>query len=310
MANQTTKLNDMINPEVLADMISAKIPTKIVVTPFAHVDDTLTGTPGNEITVPRYEYIGDAEDIAEGVKAETCKLTTSSTSAKVKKAVKAVEITDEAKLSGYGDPYGQATSQLAKSVASKMDADAIDCILLPYETDSDGVGNGGVQLAYDGSASVIKYAGIVDAIDVFNEELNSEKVIFVNPKQVTQLRKDPDFISSDKYGTENKVMVTGEIGKIANCRVVPTKKVRLDEVTTGEGQSATTKKTYACPIVKLTQEDETEDETPAITIYMKRGVNVDTDRDVLAKKDIISIDEHYTCALTDASKVVLATFKA
>ena len=310
MANLTTKLGDLVNPEVLADMISAKLPEKIVVTPFAHIDTTLEAQAGDTITVPHYEYIGDAEDIAEGVKAETVKLTSGITKATVKKAVKAVEITDEAKLSGYGDPYGQATSQLALSLASKMDKDAIDCILLPYEEDEDGEGNGGVQLLYDGSGSVIKYTGIVDAIDLFNEELNTEKVIFVNPKQVTQLRKDPNFLSADKYGTENRVMVTGEIGKIANCRVVPTRKVKLQETTTGEGASATTKKTYDCPIVKLTQDSETEDEVPAITIYMKRGVNVETDRDVLAKKDVISTDEHYTAALTDASKVVLATFKA
>lgn len=305
-----TKSGDLVNPEVLADMISGKIPSKIVVTPFAHIDDTLVGQPGNEITVPRYQYIGDAEDLAEGVKAGTSKLTAGTTSTKVKKAVKAVEITDEAKLSGYGDPYGQATSQLAKSVASKMDVDAMDCILLPYEEDEDGVGNGGVQLIYDGSTQAIKYAGIVDAIDLFNEELNTEKVIFVNPKQVTQLRKDSEFISADKYGSENHVMVTGEIGKVANCHVVPTLKVKLHEEVSGDGASATTKKFYTCPIVKLAQDSETEDEIPAITIYMKRGVNVDTDRDALAKTDLISIDQHYAAALTDASKVVLAKFKA
>ena len=49
--------------------------------------------------------------------------------------------------------------------------------------------------------------------------------MFVNPKQVTQLRKDDDFISADKYGVGTNVMMTGEIGRIANCRVVPSKKV-------------------------------------------------------------------------------------
>lgn len=300
MAGQTTVLNDVINPEVMGDMISARIPTKIVVTPFATVDTTLQGAPGNTITVPRYEYIGDAEDIAEGVKAETVKLTAGSTQSTVKKAVKAVEITDEAKLSGYGKPYDQAASQIAKSIASKMDADAMACIVLGYAEEGDpAVGNGGVQLIFDGTAAQIKYTGIVDAVDLFNEELNTEKVIFVNPKQVTQLRKDPDFISADKYGSGTNVMMTGEIGRIANCRVVPSKKVVLD----GTGAY------YACPIVKLQTEEETEDDTAAITIYMKRGVQVETARDVLAKKDVISADEHYTVALSNAAKVVLAKFK-
>ncbi|MEG1906845.1 MAG: N4-gp56 family major capsid protein [Gordonibacter sp.] len=304
MAKQTTMLGDLINPEVMADMISTKIPQKIAVTPFAKVDDTLQGKPGNTITVPRYEYIGDAEDLAEGVAAETVKLEAGSTQVTVKKAVKAVEITDEAKLSGYGNPYDEAASQLALSVASKMDADAMSCITLEYKETS-GVGNGGVQLIHDGAAAQISYTGIVDAVDKFNEELNSEKVLFVNPAQVTTLRKDPDFVSADKYGQGTNVMMTGEVGRIANCRIVPSKRVL--EKSTGTGDTKVT--FYACPIVKVTQDMETEDEASAITIYMKRGVNVETARDVLAKKDVISIDEHYTTALSNASKVVLAKFK-
>ena len=294
MAAETTKLADIINPQVMADMISAKIPTKIVVTPFAAIDDTLEGKPGNTITVPQYAYIGDAEDIAEGVKAETAKLTASSTTATVKKAVKAVEITDEAKLSGYGDPEGEAVSQLSKSIASKMDADAMACLV-----DGDKV-----QLKYDGTAAGIGYNAIVDAVDVFGEEANSEKVIFVNPKQVTALRKDANFISADKYGDAANVVMKGEIGTICNCHVVPSKKVAKTTKTTESADY------YPCPIVKVQNDGETEDDAAAITIYMKRGVNLDSDRDILAKKDIYSADQHYTAALTNTAKVVLAKFKA
>lgn len=284
----TTMLADIINPEVMADMVNAKIPNKIVVTPFAKIDNTLEGVPGNTITVPSYAYIGDAEDLAEGIKAETVKLTASTTQATVKKAVKAVEITDEAKLSGYGNPYDEAAAQLAKSIASKMDAD----VMAAVTTEAN------IQLVYDGTAAAIKYTGIVDAIDLFNEELNSEKVIFVNPKQVTTLRKDADFLSADKYGTGVSVMVKGEIGMIANCHVVPTKRVVL-----ADGL-------YACPIIKLQTEQETEDEAAAVTIYKKRGVQIESERDTLAKKDILSADQHYTAAVSNKGKIVLAKFKA
>ena len=284
MANEMTKIADLINPEVMADMISAKIPNKLVVAPFAKVDTTLVGTPGNTITVPQYSYIGDAEDIAEGVAAETVKLQTGSTQATVKKAMKAVELTDEAVLSGYGNPVGETNEQLAKSIASKVDSDSLEALR-------------GAQLKYDGSATVIGYAPIIDAIDVFNEEVNSEKVIFVNPKQVTQLRKDADFLSADKY--DGKVMVSGEIGRIANCRVVPSKKVVLTDAGT-----------YECPIVKLNNDAETEEDAPALTIYLKRDTNVETDRVSLARKTDISVDKHYVAVLSNTSKVVLATFKA
>lgn len=289
MANQITKLSDLINPQVMADMISAKIANKIVVAPFAKIDTTLQGVPGDTVTVPQYAYIGDAADIAEGVAAETVKLTASTTTVKVKKAMKAVELTDEAVLSGYGNPVGETNTQLAKSIASKVDNDAMTALQ-------------GAQLTYDGSAANIKYSGIVDAIDLFEEEVNSEKVIFVHPKQVTQLRKDADFISADKY--KAGVILTGEIGMIANCRVVPSKKVPVVQV------GASTKvDCYSCPIVKLNNDAETEDDAAALTIYLKRDTNVETDRVSLSRKTDISVDKHYAVALSNTAKVVIAQFK-
>lgn len=284
MANQVTKLSELINPQVMADMISAKITNKIVVAPFAKIDNTLVGVPGNTVTVPQYAYIGDAADVAEGVAADTVKLTASTTTVTVKKAMKAVELTDEAVLSGYGNPVGETNNQLAKAIAAKVDDDAMTALQ-------------GAQLIYDGSAAAIKYSGIVDAIDLFEEEVNSEKVIFVHPKQVTQLRKDSDFISADKY--QAGVILTGEIGMIANCRVVPSKKVPLDS----------TSAYYLCPIVKLNNDAESEDDAAAITIYLKRDTNVETDRVSLSRKTDISVDKHYAVALSNTSKVVLAKFK-
>ncbi|WP_274379836.1 MULTISPECIES: N4-gp56 family major capsid protein [Caproicibacterium] len=113
----------------MSDMISAKIENKIVVTPFAKIDRSLVGVPGDTITVPQYAYIGDAEDVAEGASATTCKLTASTTQVKIKKAMKAVSITDESVLSGLGNPVGEATSQLSKAMASHIDADAISALL-------------------------------------------------------------------------------------------------------------------------------------------------------------------------------------
>ena len=63
MANETTMLNNLINPQVMADMISAKLETKLLFKPLAKVDDTLVGVPGNTITIPKYAYIGDAAEV-------------------------------------------------------------------------------------------------------------------------------------------------------------------------------------------------------------------------------------------------------
>ncbi|MTW28208.1 N4-gp56 family major capsid protein, partial [Streptococcus pneumoniae] len=61
-----TKLATMVNPEVMADMVSAKLPKLIKFTPLAYVETALQGQPGNTITVPAWEYAGDATEVGEG----------------------------------------------------------------------------------------------------------------------------------------------------------------------------------------------------------------------------------------------------
>ena len=132
---------------------------------------------------------------------------------------------------------------MALSIAAKLDNDAMDALQT-------------ATLVYDGSAKAVGYAGIVDAIDLFEEEVNTQKVLFVHPKQVTVLRKDADFLSADKYTAGTAV--SGEVGMIANTRIVPSKKVPLVKV--GDVDC------YACPIVKLEGDAETEEAMPALTI--------------------------------------------
>lgn len=289
-----TKIEDLIVPEVMADMISAKVEAKVIVSKIAKVDTTLQGQPGNEVTVPQYKYIGDAEDIAEGVAMGTAKLETGSTKFTIKKAGKGVSLTDEAILSGYGDPVGEANKQLALAIASKIDNDVVEVINKEY---AEGTAEDGVQLVHDGSAKAISYAGVIDAEDLFDEELSSDKVIYVHPKQMTQLRKDSEFLSADKY--DGKVMTSGEVGKIGTCRVVRSKKVKLDS----------TGAYYLNPIVKLTNDAETEEDAPAVTIYLKRDTQVERERKADAGVTNIFTNKHYGVALTNTTKVVLAKFK-
>ena len=276
----TTTISDLVNPLVMSDMISAKITKKLVVTPFARIDDSLVGVAGDTIVVPQYAYIGDAEDIQEGLEVGTTKLVTTTTKATIKKAMKAVELTDEAVLSGYGNPIGETNNQLALAIASKVDNDAMDALLT-------------AQKEFVGT-SIINYDGIVDAIDLFEEETNSPKVIFVHPKQLTQLRHDPDFISADKYSAET--IMTGEVGMIANTRIVPSKKVPAIDGN------------YVNPIVQI-ENGLDSDEAAALTVYLKRDTNVETQRESLKRVTDISVDKFYTVVLSNSAKVVLAKFK-
>ena len=289
-----TVLGNLINPEVMTDMISATLPKKIKFSRIAGVDTTLEGREGDTVTIPKYAYIGDAEDVAEGVALGTVSLTATTTKVTVKKAGKATEISDEAILSAHGDTVGESVNQLAMAVASKIDDDCVKALNT-------------AALKYDGSAGAISYEGIVKAIDLLEDESDTpvSKVIFVHPKQVTQLRLDADFRDLNKYPMP--VIMTGAIGSIAGAQVIVSKRVTTDE-----------NDNYVNPIVVVDTADPNEATTadkfatssPALTIYLKRAVNVETDRDILKSTNVIKTDEHYVVALTNDSKVVLATFKA
>ena len=280
MADVITKLESLINPEVMADMISAKVDKKIRLTPYAKLDTTLQGRAGDTITLPKFGYIGEAEVVGEGEEIPTRALSVSSVQHTIKKIGIGGIITDEAVLSGYGNPVGELNNQMALSIAAKCDDDAMAELLKATTTYV--------------SETALSYNSVVNAIDLFGEEENSEKVMFVHPKQVTQLRLDPNFIARDKYG--NQVMIDGEIGMIGNARIVASKRVQMDEGGTY----------YLNPIVKLENDAETEEDSPALTVFLKRETNIETERQPRKRQTEITGDRMYVVALTNDTKVVIA----
>ena len=331
-----TTMSNMINPQVMGDMINAKIEALAKMTPYAKVDTTLVGVPGDTKTVPSWNYIGDAEDVAEGAEVGLTTMTASTATFTIKKAMKAVGITQEAINSGLGDPVGQAETQLAKSIVGKVDDDVMDAAY----TATTVVGAG---------TSVIGYDGLVDAITKFEDEEDGiDKVCFIHPKQEATLLKDPDFLSADKF--EAGVAVNGAIGKVAGAWIKKSKKVLLvsyekdntngtitivsdetteeatkkhlstiqpgclDTLAVGDKVKAVTNPYYVNPVIKLepdsAETEFTEDELPALTIFMKKETSVDHDWKPRTQVHEIVAAKYYGVALTNAAKVVIAKFKA
>ena len=330
-----TKMENMVNPQVMGDMINAKIEALAKMTPYAKLDTTLVGVPGDTKTVPSWNYIGDAVDVAEGAEVGLTTMTASTATFTIKKAMKAVGITQEAINSGLGDPVGQAETQLAKSIVGKVDDDLMDAAY----TATTVVGAG---------TSVIGYDGLVDAITKFEDEEDGiDKVCFIHPKQEATLLKDPDFLSADKF--EAGVAVNGAIGKVAGAWIKKSKKVFLvsyekdntngtitivsDETTeeatkkhlstiqpgcletlaVGDKVKVVTNPYFVNPVIKLepdsAETEFTEDELPALTIFMKKDTSVDHDWKPRTQVHEIVAAKYYGVALTNAAKVVLAKFK-
>ena len=232
MASTTTKLGNIINPEVMGDMIEAKIEAQCKITPYAKVDTTLQGVAGDTKTVPAWGYIGDAVDFDpedaydNDTEMETTRLTATSRTFTIKCAGKSVSILQTAINSGLGDPIGQANPQLANSIVNKVDNDVLSAI---YASEADGA------IVADETADKIGYKGIVDAVVKFEDEEDGvDKVMFIHPLQAEALLIDPQFISADKFTAG--VAVPGAIGQIAGCWIKKSKKVKkVDAVTAVQG---------------------------------------------------------------------------
>lgn len=298
----TTHLNDVINPEVMGDMIEAKITAQCKLTPYAHVDDSLEGVAGDTKTVPSWNYIGDAEDFdVEAVNDQngemaTTKLTAGFRTFTIKCAGKSVSILQTAINSGLGDPVGQANIQLAKSIVGKVDNDVLDAI---YDAESD---TDHPCITVDGTDAYIGYAGIVNAVTKFEDEEDGvDKVMFIHPLQEKALLTDPQFISADKF--EAGVAVKGAIGMVAGCWIKKSKKVKQDDTTHA----------WLNPIIKCeadsAETEYTEDELPALTIFLKKNTQVDHEWFPKKQKHDITATKYYGVAVTNASKLIIAKFK-
>ena len=271
-----TKLAQMVNPEVMADMVSAKLPKMIKFTPLAYVERTLVGRPGTTVTVPKWEYSGDAKDIAEGEAITPDQLTTKKSTMTIKKAGKGIELTDESVLSGYGDPIGQATHQIALAIANKVDNDL-------------------VEEAKKATQFVAEAPTTGDALDkalaVFADEEDARYVALLNPEDAIALRGDAakEWVRGSEIGAD--IVVSGTFGEFHGIQIVRSKKVEK-----GKGF-----------LVKVSAVDTDTDDVAkygAFVINLKRDVAIETDRDILKKTTVITGDEHYGVYLYDSSKVV------
>ena len=271
-----TKIAQLVNPEVLADMVSAKLPKMIKFTPLAYVERELVGQPGNTVTVPKWVYSGDAKDIVEGEAITPDQLTTDKSTMTIKKAGKGIELTDEALLSGFGDPLGQAAHQIALAIANKVDNDLATeaAKATQYVDDAPTTGD-----------------ALDKALAVFSDEEDAHYVAVINPEDAIALRKDTvkEWLRGSEIGANT--VVSGTFGETHGVQIVRSKKV-----TKGKGF-----------LVKVSAvETDTDDVAKygAFVINLKRDVAIETDRDILKKTTVITGDEHYGVYLYDPTKVV------
>ncbi len=274
----TTNLSALINPEVMAQMIEEYIGSKsgkfdAVVTE----DNTLVATPGNTIKVPKWGYIGDAADVAEGVAVVPAAMSSSSVDVTVKKAVKAVTLTDEAVVSGFGDPIGTATRQIGESIVQKKDRDVVTAL------------DSATTVKGDGTA-VISLADLLAAKMLFGDEDDDFEIQYYTSP--TQYGKLVALLEAKDTPLGDYVRENGEVTRVYGMRIHRSNKC----TTTGTGAS----KKYSNYLAKA----------PAVKIYNKRGINSETERDAKKGATDYVANKHYVAHLADDRYAVKYIVKA
>ena len=265
--SNATLLQDLFVPEVVADAIDKKLVDAIRFSPLAIIDTTLVGRPGDELTMPSYEYIGDAAAVAEGADIPIAKLSQDTEKVKVSKIGKAVEFSDESLLSGANNDIAEeAAKQVVLAVNSKLEADLIS------EMSTKAVLTAELNLA---SGNVTH--GIADALGKFGEDIDGEKVLLVPPAVYTALVKSDGWIPNTEAGAN--IIMNGTVGSIFGAQVVLSN--------------------------RLTARNEAYLIKPgALRIVMKRNTLVEFDRDILSEMNYIKASKLFAPYVYDKTKVV------
>ena len=208
MANET-KIASLVNPEVMADLVEKKYTDYVKFAEICDIDNTLVGRAGDTITLPQYAYIGNAVDVGELEQIPVVELTATSTPVQVKKIGKSVILSDEAVLSGYGDPMGETEKQFEIAIAGKQDADILAAL--------DGA-------TWTTTPAKIDADAINEALVKMGEDFEGTKFLYVSPAVYSELRKaKAEWIPASQLAGE--VAATGIVGMIYGCLVRVTNKL-------------------------------------------------------------------------------------
>lgn len=206
-----TKLADLFDPELIADLLEVKLSDNIKFAPLAAVNYSLEGRPGSVVKLPSYTYIGEADDVEEGADIPIAKLEQDAADVEIKKIGKGVQITDEAAINSFGDAIGQAVEQLSTSIADKVDNDIVAAL-------------NGNNNKYDAKTSGITADAVADALAKFGEDIDGTKVLFVSPSVYTSLRKSKDWLPASDISAD--ISIKGVVGMVQGCIVAVTNRAK------------------------------------------------------------------------------------
>ena len=315
----TTKLQHLVDPEVVADIINRKLIDAIRFAPLARIDNTLVGRAGDELTMPFYNYVGAASAVNEGADIPIAVLSQDTVKVKVSKIGKAVQFTDEAMLSGYGNIASEAARQVVLAINDKVESLLITQMGIPA----------GMSKTIAAASTTDGVADdIADALPLLGEDIDGDKVLICPPELYGRLRKTGSWIPNTEMGAE--AIVRGVVGMVHGCQIVVSNRLKAagyktyaktTDVALDDGKTyyvlnalGAFEKVTAPDVSDIGDYYEQSNVSSgavayivkpgALSIVMKRDTLVETDRDIIDETNVIKASKLFAPYVYDANKLI------
>jgi hypothetical protein len=267
MASVKTKITNIIDPEIVGELVSAQWQKKSVLLASGAVqvdNNSPIQAGGQKLLIPRFNLAAGAwQAISESAGLETKRITATPEYGVVVRRGDAFSVLDTAKLVSAQDPNAELARQISDAVTYH-----VDDTLIKVLTGAIPSGN-----AIGATGAVISTNNVVDLKMKLGDLSDDMKILVMHSKQFGDFLKAKLVTYLNSSEVFPGTAITGLIPTIMGLAVYVTDKVPV-------GASPTTYRAFA-----LGQN--------AMYLGYQRSVNVETDRDILTKEDIVSYDVHF-----------------
>lgn len=210
---------------------------------FAVKKTELGVQPGLTINFMRYDNLGDASQLTEGIRMETAALTATQFSITVAEQGFAISVTELLLNASFDDVMASSSRLLGRNMAKWLDQSSRDTLLgapnvnygyllptgsitplSPYDA-------GTVVTTRNGLTGTGHFgvAAVKDAVELLATRnvprLGETYVCFIHPHQSRRLRDNPEWIEVTKYAAPGNFML-GEVGRINDTVFIETTQVK------------------------------------------------------------------------------------
>jgi N4-gp56 family major capsid protein len=223
---------------------------------FAVKKTELGVAPGLQINFMRYNNLGFASSLVEGVRMSTSALTAQQFSITVAEHGFAIAVSELLLNASFDDVMASASRLLGRNMALYLDGQARDTLMAAssviYGEDRSSVsavnawyqyGTTGTSRASLTGASYLSPHTVKDAVETLSTKniprLGETYVAFVHPHQSRRLRDNAEFIEVTKYAAPGNFML-GEVGRLYDTVFIETTQIQKVPNGSGTGYTADT----------------------------------------------------------------------